>query len=62
MSINIQVHEVSACKWEARESVLHPKVLVIQTLSGEQRISLFPVRDNRDGAPTNDVEPDKVAA
>ena len=44
MTINIQIHAVKSAHWEPREHAHEPRILVIETVTGEQRITLFPIR------------------
>ena len=52
--INIQLHGVKSAHWEPREHAHEPRILVIETLDGQQRITLFPARPE---PAKQDVEP-----
>jgi hypothetical protein len=47
--INIQVHGVIGCKWELDKDNPKgmPRVLLIETVTGAQAITLFPVRPEK---------------
>lgn len=47
--INVQIHGVRGCKWELDEDNPNgmPRILHIDTLTGPQAITLFPVRPEK---------------
>lgn len=59
--VNIQIHGVISAKWAEHKGPEYPRVFLIETLTGEQAISLFPARQSKPvekkGEPEDQPEP-----